>query len=156
MSTSKSVLWLAAAIAAVAFTGAAAQAKAEVSLGIDLNAAPVCPYGYYDHVPYDCAPYGYYGPEWFAGGAFVGAGPWYHGHDGFLGHVDHHLDPHHGYDGPRPARGELPHPSHSFDHIANFHGTELRDGRGHGFAMGGHGGGSMGGHEGGHSGGGHH
>jgi len=40
---------------------------------------PVCPYGYYDYYPYACAPYGYYGPEWFANGVFIGAGPWFHG-----------------------------------------------------------------------------
>src|SRR5208337_2755818 len=26
---------------------------------------PVCPYGYFSYYPYDCAPYGYYGPGWF-------------------------------------------------------------------------------------------
>src|ERR1700757_3475040 len=39
--------------------------------------APVCAYGYYDYYPYACAPYGYYGPDWFVGGVFIGAGPWY-------------------------------------------------------------------------------
>src|SRR6202047_2853489 len=38
---------------------------------------PVCDYGYYNYYPYACAPYGYYGPDWFAGGVFIGAGPWY-------------------------------------------------------------------------------
>jgi len=38
---------------------------------------PVCRYGYYDYYPYACAPYGYYGPDWFVGGVFIGAGPWY-------------------------------------------------------------------------------
>src|SRR5580698_2731734 len=44
--------------------------------------APVCAYGYYGYYPYACAPYGYYGPRWFAGGIFIGAGPWYHGYYG--------------------------------------------------------------------------
>src|SRR5579863_10351512 len=39
---------------------------------------PVCSYGYYDYYPYACAPYGYYGPDYFVGGVFIGAGPWYH------------------------------------------------------------------------------
>jgi len=39
---------------------------------------PVCAYGYYPYAPYACAPYGYYGPEWFDGGVFIGAGPWFH------------------------------------------------------------------------------
>src|SRR5213595_313030 len=46
--------------------------------------APVCSYGYYGYYPYACAPYGYYGPDWFAGGVFIGAGPWFRG--GFYGH----------------------------------------------------------------------
>src|SRR5713101_7951657 len=44
--------------------------------------APVCAYGYYDYYPYACAPYGYYGPDWFADGLFIGAGPWFHGYYG--------------------------------------------------------------------------
>lgn len=39
---------------------------------------PVCAYGYYDYYPYACAPYGYYGPQWFVNGVFIGVGPWYH------------------------------------------------------------------------------
>src|SRR5579864_7006478 len=39
--------------------------------------APVCDWGYYPYYPYACAPYGYYGPSWFSGGVFIGAGPWY-------------------------------------------------------------------------------
>jgi hypothetical protein len=44
-----------------------------------VGAAPVCAYGYYPYAPYACAPYGYYGPSWFSGGVFIGAGPWFHG-----------------------------------------------------------------------------
>lgn len=47
--------------------------------------APICDYGYYDYYPYTCAPYGYYGPNWFAGGIFIGAGPWFHGFRGGRG-----------------------------------------------------------------------
>lgn len=39
---------------------------------------PVCAYGYYDYYPYACAPYGYYGPDYFVNGVFIGVGPWYH------------------------------------------------------------------------------
>src|SRR2546428_11025668 len=46
--------------------------------------APVCAYGYYDYYPYACAPYGYYSPEWFVGGVFIGAG---RGIPGFLGRL---------------------------------------------------------------------
>jgi uncharacterized membrane protein YgcG len=152
MNTFKSVS-LAAAVAVIGFTAFAPQAQAEVSLGVNIGPAPVCPYGYYDYAPYACAPYGYYGPEWFTGGAFLGAGPWFHGHDGFRGSVDHHFDVNRGYSGALPNRGEPAHPSNRLDHMAHFNGTEMRDGRGHAGEMGGHEGG---GHEGGgHEGGGH-
>lgn len=150
MNTFKS-LSLAAAVAAIGFTAFAPQAKAEVNVGINLGAAPLCPYGYYDYAPYSCAPYGFYGPEWFLGGAFIGAGPWFHGHDGFRGSVNHHFDKRGGYRGALPQRGEAPHPNNRLDHMAHFSGTHMSDGRGHASPMGGHGGG--GGHEGG---GGHH
>ena len=116
-----------AAVAAVCFTVAAPKAKAQVS--INIGPEPVCPYGYYDYPPYPCAPYGYYGPEWFHGGIFIGSGPWFHGDHDFHGHVDNHFDPHHGYHGHLPDRGERAdrHP----DHNNNFHGNEMRDGRGH-------------------------
>jgi hypothetical protein len=104
-------------------------ASAEVA--INIGVPPVCPYGYFDYAPYSCAPYGYYGPEWFSGGVFIGAGPWFHGPHDFYGHVDNRFDPHHGYRGPIPERGDR-----AFNH---FHGNEMRDGRGH--VGGGHGGG---------------
>lgn len=44
---------------------------------LDLNVPPVCQYGYYDHTPYACAPQGFYGPQWFYNGVFLGVGPWY-------------------------------------------------------------------------------
>src|ERR1700679_1235834 len=77
----------------------------QISVGVNIGAAPICPYGYFDYAPYDCAPYGYYGPDWFVGGVFFGAGPWFHGPAGFHGHVDNRFDPHHGYNGPLPSRG---------------------------------------------------
>ncbi|GFZ89669.1 hypothetical protein [Dyella caseinilytica] len=89
--------------------------------------APDCPYGYYDFAPYNCAPYGYYGPEWFAGGVFIGVGPWYRGPAHFRGYVDNRFDVRGGYRGPLPGRGERPvaHPGY------RFQGNEYRDGRGH-------------------------
>ena len=96
-------------------------AAPQISVGIGV--APVCPYGYFDYAPYDCAPYGYYGPDWFDGGVFIGAGPWFHGHRGFYGHVDNRYDPHNGYHGPMPERGAQP--------FTHFHGNEARDGQGH-------------------------
>lgn len=105
------------------------KANAQVSVGVDIGAAPDCPYGYYDVAPYNCAPAGYYGPEWFNGGVFIGAGPWFHGPSGFWGHVDNRFHPDHGYKGPMPARGEHAVASRRVD-AAHFHGNEQRDGRG--------------------------
>src|SRR4051812_6671835 len=69
-------------------------AKAQVSVGIGIGPAvvadpyayddygysyapPICAWGYYPYYPYTCAPYGYYGPQWFTSGIFIGTGPWY-------------------------------------------------------------------------------
>lgn len=116
-------------ISALAFAALAASVlclasmtQAQVTVGVNIGPAPVCPYGYFDYAPYDCAPYGYYGPDWFVGGVFLGAGPWFHGPHGFYGHVDNRFDPHHGYNGPLPGRG-----AERFNH---FQANEARDGRG--------------------------
>ncbi len=102
-------------------------AEAQVSVGINIGAAPVCPYGYFDYAPYSCAPNGYYGPEWFNGGAFIGAGPWFRGPANFHGNVNNHFDPQHGYHGAMPAAHSAPaHPAHA----AAFHGNEVHDGHG--------------------------
>ena len=92
--------------------------------------APACPYGYYDVAPYGCAPSGYYGPEWFNGGVFIGAGPWFHGDSNFRGNVNNAYHPDHGYKGAMPARGEKAEPAKLVDK-AHFSGNEERDGRGH-------------------------
>jgi len=118
-----------AAVAAIGFAATTPQAQAQVS--VDIGVAPECPYGYYDAAPYDCAPYGYYGSEWFSGGIFIGAGPWFHGAANFHGHVNNRFHPEHGYSGPRPNRGDKPEPGNRVDRVAHFKGNEVRDGRGH-------------------------
>jgi hypothetical protein len=83
--------------------------------------APVCTFGYYPSYPYACAPYGYYGPEWFSGGLFIGAGPWghgfvgrsgYYGRPGFYGRPGYAgrpgFDARAGFRGGAPARGAVP------------------------------------------------
>ena len=64
--------------------------------------APDCPYGYYDTAPYGCAPTGYYGPEWFNGDGFIGAGPWFHGARRVPRQRKQPFHPDHGYKGPTP------------------------------------------------------
>jgi hypothetical protein len=117
-----------AAVAASCFTAAVPRAEAQVAVSIGV--APECPYGYFEAAPYDCAPAGYYGPEWFTGDVFVGAGPWFHGKSDFRGKVDNSYDPQKGYKGSKPNRGEKAEPTKRVDN-AHFKGNEERDGRGH-------------------------
>ncbi len=117
-------------VAATTICCIAAYPAAQAAVSVNIGLAPECPYGYYDVPPYSCAPYGYYGPEWFSGGVFIGAGPWFHGPADFHGHVDNHFDPQHGYHGPMPNRGEKADPARRVD-AAHFNGNEARDGRGH-------------------------
>jgi hypothetical protein len=119
-----------ALLAAAVGIGFAATPRAEAQVSVDIGVAPDCPYGYYDVAPYACAPAGYYGPEWFDGGVFIGAGPWFHGSGEFRGHVNNRFHPDHGYKGPVPERGEKAVPEKRVD-TAHFKGNEMRDGRGH-------------------------
>lgn len=104
-----------------------AQAQVTLNFGVNVGPPPVCPYGYYDYAPYNCAPYGYYGPEWFANGIFIGAGPWFRGPRDFHGWVDNRYDPRYGYHGHYPHRGDHEHfDGYHRDH--QFHGNEERHG----------------------------
>jgi hypothetical protein len=140
-------------LSAVAALSLGAVAVAPAQVAINIGVAPVCPYGYFSYAPYNCAPYGYYGPDWFSGGVFIGAGPWYHGPHGWYGHVDERYDPHHGYHGPMPVRGEEPfhgfHGEHAYDGhgVAGNPGHDWHGEHGAGFSGGGHPGGEP--HEGG-------
>jgi hypothetical protein len=120
--------FLAVAAAAAIFL-MATPPKVEAQVSVNIGPAPVCPYGYYDYAPYACAPYGYYGPDWFTGGLFIGAGPWFHGHADFRGHVNNHYDVHHGYKGHMPHSGDRA--EHRPGEVSHFKGNEMRDGRGH-------------------------
>jgi hypothetical protein len=98
---------------------------AQIGIGVQVGPgyvgpAPVCPYGYYDYYPYACAPYGYYGPEWFSGGVFIGVGPWGHGwwHGRYYGG--------HGYAGRAYA--------HGYGH--GYAGRAYANGYGHGYSAG--------------------
>ena len=71
----------------------AAYSQAQVAVGVQIgpsygvyNAPPVCEYGFYPDYPFACAPHGYWGPEYFVDGIFIGAGPlynFYYTHPGF-------------------------------------------------------------------------
>ncbi|WP_263384693.1 hypothetical protein [Granulicella arctica] len=121
-----------AACAGLVSIAAAPVSQAQIS--INIGTPPSCPYGYYDYAPYSCSPYGYYGPEWFSGGAFIGAGRWFHGPANFHGHVNNQFDTRHGYHGPIPKQNEHPNPSNHLgdaQHAQNFHGNESHDNQGH-------------------------
>jgi len=85
----KYLRYVALLVALLALPVAYSQAAVVVGVGVGgvgigvgggyVAGPPVCAYGYYPDYPYGCAPYGYYGPSWFSGGVFIGAGPWYHG-----------------------------------------------------------------------------
>src|ERR1700723_2711715 len=122
-------LFALAAVAGICLMATTPKTNAQVA--VEVGVAPECPYGYYDVAPYNCAPYGYYSAEWFSGGAFVGAGPWFHGSEGFQGHVNNRFHPEHGYTGPKPNRGDKAETGKRVDKVANFKGNEVRDGRGH-------------------------
>lgn len=89
-----------ALVGAMIFAAGAANAQVRVGIGIgvgpgvvEVGPPPVCTWGYYAYYPYACAPYGYYGPDWFVNGVFVGAGPWYHRFYGRgYGHPFYHRD----------------------------------------------------------------
>jgi hypothetical protein len=106
---------------------AAGCAETGARVGVGFGVAPVCPYGYYETSPYGCAPDGYYGPEWFSNGLFIGAGPWYRGPARFYGHVDHDLDYRRGFRGTLPPRGAAP----GGGPRREFHGQAMHDPRGH-------------------------
>jgi len=123
----RSIKYLLAASSTALLISLAPASQAQVSVGVNIGPEPGCPYGYYDYAPYNCAPDGYYGPEWFSGGVFIGAGPWFHGPAAFHGHVNNKFDPQHGYHGALPGRGDAAHPTN----FKGFKGNEVRDGRGH-------------------------
>jgi hypothetical protein len=97
----------------------AAYSHAQVSIGIGVGGpvygayAPVCSYGYYGYYPYACAPYGYYGPSWFSGGIFIGAGPWFRGGYGYRGY---------GYRGYGYRSGYYGHPGYGYGYGRGAYG----------------------------------
>ena len=84
----------AALLGILLFTAGNAHAAPQVAVGVGVGPfyagvgpEPVCAYGYYPYYPYACAPYGYWGPDYFYNGVFIGVGPWYHSHwGGYYGH----------------------------------------------------------------------
>lgn len=101
--------------------------KSAAQITVSIGVAPVCPYGYFNYAPYQCAPFGYYSPQWFVSGVFIGAGPWFHGPVGFNGYINHDYDPHFGYRGPFPVRGEHADWGRHRGWEREFHGNEYHN-----------------------------
>jgi hypothetical protein len=116
-------------LCALFFATPAQPAHAQIS--VQIGPPPVCPYGYFDYAPYECAPYGYYGPEWFPNGVFLGAGPWYRGREHFWGHVNRRYDRRYGYRGAYPRRGDRFDERYRHERRERFRGNDWRDGHGH-------------------------
>jgi hypothetical protein len=104
-----------------------ASSRSDAQITVNIGVEPACPYGYYNYAPYGCAPFGYYGPTWFSGGVFLGAGPWFHGPLGFRGYIDRTYDPRFGYHGPFPIRGEHADWGRHRGWERNFHAREYRE-----------------------------
>jgi hypothetical protein len=147
-----------------------------VTFGVGIGApvyygeAPVCTYGYYDYYPYACAPYGYYGPDWFVGGVFIGAGPWYHSYygrgyygrgygyrGGYYGRGGYRYYGHGGYGRSfdRGYRGGNFHGGNGFHGGGGYRGGDFHGGGGYRGGSSFHGGSGGGFHGGGHGGGRH-
>ena len=118
-------LCVAVALAGLCVLGGTRNAAAQVT--INIGVAPVCPYGYFNYAPYSCAPFGYYGPKWFLGGVFIGAGPWFHGPEEFHGYVNRDFDPRFGYGGPIPRRDERPDWGKHVGWEKHFRGIEMHE-----------------------------
>lgn len=141
-----------------------AYSQAQVSVGVGVGPVgvvvghpyvagpPVCSYGYYDYYPYACAPYGYYGADYFVDGVFIGAGPWYHwGHPagfwnrgyagrGWYGRPGYYGHEGRGYRSGAYARGYARgYQGREFHARNDFHSGGFRGGQA--FHGGGHGGG---------------
>ncbi len=157
------ILKYGAVLGILLISGSLAQAQIAVGVRVGpgyydydhLGPPPNCLYGYYSYFPYACAPYGYYGPDYFIGGIFIGAGPWYHYYDrgywpryygryyghGYYGHeyYGRGYGYGHGHYGGRGYRyrGGYDHGFRS-GYARGYHGSY---GAGHGYAGGYHGGG---------------
>jgi hypothetical protein len=129
----------------------AAYSQAQVSFGVQIgpsygfyNPPPVCEYGFYSYYPYDCAPYGYWGPSYFVDGVFIGVGPWsnfYYRYPGFYrpyyfnsfgfhdGFHRFHGDDHFFHDGFRTFHGD----DHFHDGFRSFHNDGRFRNDGHGY-----------------------
>ena len=83
----KTILATSAAALAIALMPAP-KANAQVSVGVDIGRLPSAPTAITTTLPTTALPTAIYGPEWFNGGVFIGAGPWFHGPHGFRGGVD--------------------------------------------------------------------
>jgi hypothetical protein len=126
---------LSAALLAVLLVSAG-NASAQVAVGVRVGPVgvavgpePVCAYGYYPYAPYGCAPVGYWGPNYFVGGIFVGAGPWFRGWGHPYGYYVRPGYAYHGFYGGRPGYYGRPvyggHPGYGYHPGAVYRGAPV-------------------------------
>ena len=99
------------------FSGAPAQ------VSVNIGVAPVCPYGYFDFAPYDCAPMATMGRIGLSGVCLSGPGHGFTALAVFMAMSTTATILVTATTGPFPARGEQ-----AFSH---FHANEAQDGHGH-------------------------
>jgi len=109
-----------AAIVTMFFGMTAPKTQAQVS--VNIGVAPDCRTGYYDVHP-RLRSLRVLRPEWFSVAFFIGVGPWFHGPEGFTAR-ENRFHPEHGYNGPRPNRGDRPEPGRTPGKVAHFKETK--------------------------------
>jgi hypothetical protein len=108
---------------AALLAGLALAPAARAQIAIEIGVPPVCQWGYYEAAPYGCAPEGFYGPDYFFNGIFLGVGPWAgwgYGHGwGSHRYIDHgHGGNYHGRGGYEAEHGHYIHGSDDRGHAA--------------------------------------
>jgi hypothetical protein len=115
--------------AAALLAGLAMTPVARAQIAIEIGEPPVrCHWGYYEDPPYGCAPRGYYGPDYFYNGIFLGVGPW--AGWGYAHGWGEHRFYDHGHGGSYHGRG-----GYEAEHGHYFHGYDDRHGGPHGGEM---------------------
>ncbi len=120
---------------AALLAGLALVPAARAQISVEIGEPPICHWGYYEDPPYRCAPRGFYGPDYFYNGIFLGVGPWAgwgyaHGW-GEHRYFDHgHGGSYHGRGGYEAERGHF---AHGYDdRHGGPHGGEVHHGEEHG------------------------
>ena len=119
------------AIAGMLFLATPQKSQAQVSFGIQIGPEPACPMGTSTTRHISALLMATMVRNGLGEEFFLGAGPWFHGPDHFHGHVDEHFDPHHGYRGAFPHRGERGDWDRHHGTVEHFNGHAVREEHAH-------------------------